>query len=109
MMLISLLLFATPVQAAPAQDVPPLGNEEIVVIAERLRSISANVGRDREGRFHCSLSGTTGSPRLDDRLCRAATDCVRRVGGEDAAVRSCLESRKPRLLRQLRREMERER
>ncbi|MFZ5746464.1 MAG: hypothetical protein ACOY45_02270 [Pseudomonadota bacterium] len=88
------------------QEAPPETSDEIVVIARRVRSISATVGRDPQGRYHCALSTTTGRPSLDDRLCRAATDCTRRNPRDAAAVNRCIEQRKAGLMRRVRRELE---
>lgn len=88
------------------QETPPAASDEIIVIARRMRSISATVGRDPQGRYHCALSTTTGRPKLDDRLCRAATDCTRRNPRDAAAVNRCVEDRKAGLMRRIRRELE---
>ena len=96
-MILSALLLS--LQAAPAEPVP-----EIVVLGN-LRSIQVSVGQDREGSWHCSLDRTTGRARLDDRLCRAVTDCVRDGASEDAAISSCIREERSRLIRRIERQM----
>ncbi|EAQ28569.1 hypothetical protein NAP1_13258 [Erythrobacter sp. NAP1] len=98
MILTSLLLA---IQAAPAETVP-----EIVVLGN-LRSVQASVGQDREGNWHCSLSKSTGRPRLDDRFCRAVTQCVREGASDQQAVSSCIRETRARLMRRVERAMER--
>lgn len=90
-------------QAAPGvlADDPP----EIVVMAERLRTLSVSVGQDRDGKWHCSMDGSSGVPRMDGLLCKAVTDCVRKGAREDAAVEACVGDGKARLLRHFRREL----
>ena len=90
-------------QAAPLAlpDDPP----EIVVMAERLRTLSVSVGQDREDKWHCSMDGSSGVPRMDGLLCRAVTDCVRKGAKGDAAVKACVGTEKARLLRHFRREL----
>lgn len=95
--------------ALAAQELPdaPLSEAEIVVIAQRLNSITVNVGRDPRGRYHCALDGTTGRPRIDDRLCRATTKCVIKGKRGDAEIHRCVARAKPALLAELRKERRR--
>lgn len=88
-------------QAAPAAA--PADETDIVVIARRLSAVSAQVGKDAQGRFSCSLSASTGRRDLDAKLCRAASDCVRKGAQGQAAVAACLDRTKPKLLEALRR------
>ena len=94
--LAALLLVQAPAAAA---DHP-----EIVVVAERFNRLQVSVGRDPQGRWHCSLDGTSGVPRLDDRLCRAVTQCVRKHAEGGKSVEACVEDNRGRLLRQWKRE-----
>ena len=98
-MILSALLLS--MQAAPAEPVP-----EIVVLAN-LRSIRASVGQDSEGNYHCSLDRSTGRAKLDDRLCRAVTQCVREGNRDDAAISSCIREERGQLVRQLERQIRR--
>ena len=98
-MILSALLLS--LQAAPAEPVP-----EIVVLGN-LRSVQASVGQDREGSWHCSLSKSTGDPRLDDRFCRAVTRCVRDGAGEQEAVSACIRDTRATLVRRVERAMRR--
>ncbi|MFL9840732.1 hypothetical protein ABS767_07160 [Sphingomonas sp. ST-64] len=87
--------------AAPAQAAP-LTEQEILVIGRRLQAVSVNVGRDAKGRWQCGLTGSTGYPKLDDRLCRATTKCVQKGKSDDSAVRACVAKTKPGLIAELR-------
>ncbi|MBY4635910.1 hypothetical protein K5P26_01995 [Sphingopyxis sp. XHP0097] len=98
-MILSLALLA---MAQVTEPVPT--EEEIVVIARRLDEISASVGRDDKGRYHCSLSGSTGLARLDDRLCRAVTRCVQKGASDDQTINQCVAASKPKLIAQIRKE-----
>lgn len=86
-------------QAAPALPIP-----EIVVLGN-LRSIQVSVGQDRGGSWHCSLDRSTGRARLDDRLCRAVTDCVRDGASDDATISACIREERSRLVRQIERRL----
>lgn len=99
--MIALFALAVAAQVAPA----PANESDIVVIAKRLQSVSVNVGRDPRGRFSCGLSQSTGSAKLDEQLCKAATACVRKGAVESAAVSACIDARKPALLDDLRRSL----
>ncbi len=99
-MILSALLLSLQA-AAPAEPVP-----EIVVLG-RLRSMSASVGQDPEGRWHCSLSETTGRPKLDDQFCRAVTKCVQKGADDTASVKSCINDKRARLVRKVERAMKR--
>ena len=88
----------------------PLAAEvDIVVVAERLAALEVNIGKDANGRFTCGLSQSSGSLRLDARLCKASAKCAKRHGSDAAAVKACVTSDKPKLLAQLRSELARSR
>lgn len=87
--LLALMFVAAPAAAA---------ENDIVVIAQRFSGLAANVERDGAGRYHCSLNGTSGSLKLDGQLCKAATKCVRKGAADSAAVKTCIEGAKPKLL-----------
>jgi len=90
--------------AQPAVPILPDDPQEIVVFAERLQRLSVNVVQDREGRWHCSLSASSGVERLDARLCTEVTKCVQKGAASEAAVTACIGGEKARLLRHFRRE-----
>lgn len=90
------LLLAT---ATPISDIP-----EIVVIAKRLDGVSASVGQDAEGRWHCSLDKSSGVRSLDNGLCKAVTKCVRKGATSDTAIHACVTKSKRRLLKKFERE-----
>lgn len=107
MIVTSLLLAATPVAVEPPMTV----EQEIVVIGKRLESISVIIGRTPEGKLTCSVDRTSGSLRLDKRLCKTAAKCVRKNkdNPSDAVIKNCIDSKKPKLLAKLRKEMRSER
>lgn len=94
-----MILLLLALQAAPADD--------IVVVGERLAHLSATVRRGDDGRYRCALDGSSGRASLDGALCRVATRCVRDGAADQAAVAACVEQRKPALLADVRRELER--
>ncbi|MFM7403017.1 MAG: hypothetical protein ACKO1N_02745 [Erythrobacter sp.] len=89
----------------PAIPLPAEPESEILVVLNRLRSITVNVGRDREGRWNCGLDRSTGQLKLDARLCRAVTKCVKKGATDDAAVQACIRSSRAGLVRELERSM----
>jgi hypothetical protein len=97
--LLALLVFQT--TALPAVE------DEIVVIGRRLEQASVNVSKDKQGRFYCSMSVSSGNVKLDETLCRAAAKCVMKGASNSDAVRACIDKKKPKLLAQFLKERQR--
>lgn len=94
--------------AQAGADTPPVDPEDtIVVVAERMRSIDVNVGRDAEGKLQCSLSESTGSAWVDDRLCSISTDCFRDSRGDADRLVRCATRRRDRIMDEFRDAMQR--
>ncbi|GAB5487447.1 MAG: hypothetical protein Pars2KO_10170 [Parasphingorhabdus sp.] len=106
-MITSLLLALSAASTEPPMTV----EQEIVVIGKRLESISVMVGQTPKGKLTCSVDRTSGSLRLDKRLCKTAAKCVRKNkdNPSDMAIKSCIDKKKPKLLAKLRQEMRSER
>lgn len=98
-MILLLALLSAGVQEPPLEA---LTEQEILIVGQRLNGVTVNVGRDPQGRWHCGLTGTTGHPKLDERLCRATTKCVQKGKSSDAAIQACVARAKPGLIAQLR-------
>jgi hypothetical protein len=98
MLALALLVTA---QAAP-EPVPT--DEEIVVIAQKLDSLSVRVGRDAKGRYHCDLSESSGTARLDASLCKTSATCVKNGASAQSEVTACIDRRKSTLLAEFRSE-----
>jgi hypothetical protein len=79
-------------QEAPADEL------NIEVVGRKLAAISATVSQGAGGKLGCALSDTSGYAKLDEQLCRTATQCVRKGAREQAAVKACIDKRKPELL-----------
>ncbi len=79
----------------------------IVVTAERMRAIDVNVAQDREGQWHCSLSASSGSTWVDDRLCRITTGCVRDAKADRERVERCITRRRASIMDEFREALER--
>ncbi|WP_156172128.1 hypothetical protein [Aurantiacibacter gangjinensis] len=94
--------------AVPATPTDEIENE-ILVMAERLRSIEVNVGRGPDGNWHCSLSASSGSEIIDSRLCRTTTGCVREHGDDRTAIEDCVRTHRSRTLDDFRRQLREER
>lgn len=88
----SLLLAAVALAQVTGAPAPA---DEISVIGRRFDQMSATVRRDGQGRYTCNLSATSGDLRLDERLCKAATACVRKGALDKAQVTACIERKKP--------------
>ncbi len=99
-----MIVLSTLALLAAAQEPPldPMTEEEIVIVGQRLQGVTVNVGRDPKGRWHCGLTGSTGYPKLDERLCRATTKCVQKGKSDDAAINACVAKTKPGLIAELR-------
>jgi hypothetical protein len=88
--LIAFLLALSPVPAAaPA----PTRQDEIVIVAERLKRLrfTAHVGRD--GRVHCRVKQSSGDPAYDSIACPAVEDCARRTLRTAAEAERCVRER----------------
>lgn len=81
--------------------------DQIVVMAERIRAIEVSVGQDQAGRWHCSTSQSSGNARVDDQLCRATTACSQRHGNDREALEQCIDRRRPGILEDFREELRR--
>ncbi|MEE4153210.1 MAG: hypothetical protein V2I27_03545 [Erythrobacter sp.] len=100
MLLAAALILAAPAAAeAQAEPIP-----EIVVLGN-LRALRVNVAQDGEGRWHCGLDRSTGRPKIDEKLCRAVTKCVRKGANGDAEVETCVRESRGGLVRQVEREL----
>jgi hypothetical protein len=88
-----LLVAVALLQAAPAPAGP-----EIVVVGRQLQQVSVVVGRDPAGKFRCSLSASSGRRSVDAALCKSAAKCAKQGEVETAAMRACIEARKPTIL-----------
>ena len=96
----SALLALSLLMAAAAAD-----ESDILVVARRLKGVTAIVDRDERGKFRCSVSQSTGLPRLDEALCKTASNCVRDGARDAGAVNACVTARKPALLDAVRAEL----
>ena len=106
MMLLAPLLLAPAAAIAPAPaDAMPAEDRQIVVMAQRLRAIDANMARDKAGKWHCSLSGTSGADWIDDRLCRTTTRCTRKYDGEQDKIEQCVAADRSGILEEFRRRL----
>lgn len=109
MIALAALLLAAQATPAPPAPVETGIENTILVTAERMRSIRANVGQDPEGEWHCSLSASTGSAWVDDRLCRITTGCVRDANADRARVERCVTRRRAGIMDEFREHLEQER
>jgi hypothetical protein len=100
------LLFALLLLQGAADAGPPEADfaeiQEITVVAQRLRQISANVSRDEQGKYQCGLSQSTGLAKLDAALCKATTSCVRKGKDKPDDVCACVAKAKPSLIARIR-------
>jgi hypothetical protein len=101
---VSMLLALTLAQASA-----PAAEDQIVVMAQRIRSIEVAVVQDQAGAWHCSLSATSGNARVDESLCRTTTECTQRHGNERDLIMRCVERRRPGILDDFRRSVRRNR
>lgn len=79
---------------------------EIVVLGN-LRALQVSVGQDPQGRWHCSMSRSTGRASLDDAFCRAVTKCLRQSVSDKATAENCIIRTRGKLVRQIERAMKR--
>ena len=95
-----MLLQGAAMAGPPEEDFTEV--QEITVIAQRLRQISAHVSKDAQGKYQCDLSETTGLRTLDAELCKTTTNCVRKGKDGQEAVRACVDKAKPSLVARIR-------
>ena len=90
--------------AAQQVPEPPLSDAEIVVIGRRLDSVTVSVGQGPDGKWYCSMDGTSSVLSLDKKICKAVTKCVQKGARSDAAVQGCIQKSKKRLFAKFKRE-----
>lgn len=86
-----------------AQAAPAAAPDPAAMMAERLHSIEASVGQDHAGVWQCSLSASSGSARLDELLCQAATTCARDHGNDREQLGWCMDRARSAVLADVRR------
>lgn len=87
-----------------AQPTVPISDDEIVVIGKRLDSVTVHVGQGPEGKWYCSMDGSSGVLSLDKKVCKAVTKCVRKGAKTDAEIDGCVTKNKKRLFARFKRE-----
>jgi len=97
----SLLIMASQFIASDYE--PTYSEQEIVVIGNRLRSISVSIGQDQKRSYYCSLSDSTGYSKLDNQMCKAMIKCVQKGSTGDAKVKKCIAKTKSTLVKRLKR------
>lgn len=84
------LLLAQAGPAVSAWPPPPPVTPEVV--KERMQAIGAMVEQTSEGGWRCSLSGSTGSLYIDDRLCVVSSRCSLRFATDSEGMSGCIAS-----------------
>jgi hypothetical protein len=84
---------------------PAATEEEILVVARQLPSTSVWLSRNQAGKLVCGMNQSSGSRRMDERLCKAAAHCLKHGNAQPPQMRACIDARKPQLLDALRREL----
>lgn len=77
--------------------------EDIVVVGRRIATAELTLTRDSAGRGHCSLSRSSGDPRIDTALCRRAARCLPRRDIDPGQVEACIARQKDKLTAEWRR------
>ena len=89
--MIGLAVLALAATVAPADD-------EIVVMGRALEALAVILARDPAGKLSCNLSASSGDRGVDAQLCKTAAHCFKQGATENAAMRGCIEARKPAIL-----------
>ena len=93
------LLLAQAVAAVPAAPEGTILNPvPLEVLEQRLFAISASVAQTSEGGWQCSLTGSTGSAYVDDRLCQSTAHCSIRHTFDPVELDDCLRSERREIL-----------
>ena len=98
-------MIALAVLALAALQAPADPEQEILVVARQLPSVSVWMSRNSAGKYVCGMNQSSGSRRMDDRLCRAAALCLKQRQDTPVLMRACIDARKPELLDQFRRSL----
>lgn len=83
---------------ALAAAVAPSGDDEIVVMGRTLEGLAVILARDPAGKLSCNLSASSGDRGVDAGLCKTAARCFKQGAIENAAMRACIDARKPAIL-----------
>ena len=71
------LVFAQALSPLPADTAQSMLTPlSVATIAQRLPLVQANVSQSARGGWLCALTASTGSPYVDDRVCRATVICT---------------------------------
>jgi hypothetical protein len=76
----------------------PATDDELVVIARKVDSITLNLGRDAEGHTTCGVSRSSGDVAIDAKLCTIAAKCIKPGPIDEAAVHACVDGKKRKLV-----------
>lgn len=87
-----ILLAALALAAAPEAS-PPLAENDIVVIGQRVRKVKFRIKLDKAGRTVCRIRRSSGDSEIDSLACDAARPCVRPDIVTKAAMMACLTPR----------------
>ena len=93
-MIASLMMIAQ--AAAPSAAMP---DDEITVMAHRLDSISVWLARGADGKLACGMNRSSGDAKVDAGLCKTAARCTRQGAAAPDAMKNCIDTIKPSLLR----------
>lgn len=77
---------------------PAGADQEITVMGQRMAALSVILGRDARGKLACNLSASSGDARVDAQLCKTAARCFKQGSSQPAAMRACIDMRKPAIL-----------
>ena len=101
-MLIALVLLA--IVQAPAASPTAIGEDPIVIVANRLDRVRFNLSVNRlTGDMKCTVARSSGEPQVDSYMCETARYCARISGKTRAAIEQCITGRKQAYLARYRR------
>jgi len=83
--------------------VVPLVYDSVETVAERMRSITAIVGKNQPGSWTCSLTASSGRGWIDQRLCQVTARCTIRYGDDREDIEPCVERGRKGILKEYRR------
>lgn len=102
-MLVLLVALAATLQISDKLD--PSGTADVRGAARRMAEVEVVLGYNESGDVVCATRKSSGLPQIDAMICRDSAVCLKRSDATREQVNSCIEKRKPRLIRKIEKEL----
>lgn len=88
-----------------SDKVDPSGAADVRGAARRMAEVEVVLGYNDRGEVVCATRKSSGLPQIDAMICRDSAVCLKRSEATREQVNSCIEKRKPRLIKKIENEL----